>query len=263
MRLPKGYLGIFHKNNITFIVPSALEWAQSVLSSGATLYEWASRHSTKEILAGRGRLFIFRATGSTENATQWIVRHYQRGGILASRLDDRYLVTQTPRPLKELRASIEARSRGIPTPRIIGGAVYRSGVFYRAELVTEYLSDVTDLASVIFGVKERNMAFCTAALHAAGTLVSLLEQKRVVHADLNASNILVNQPGGAASAHVIDLDRCRLLSPAARAPVKLMRRRLERSLRKLAQRHGHPLDEVLWMALRDGYETQPSRMKSD
>ena len=45
------------------------------------------------------------------------------------------------------------------------------------------------------------MAFCTAALHAAGTLVSLLEQKRVVHADLNASNILVNQPRGAVSAH--------------------------------------------------------------
>ena len=258
MRLPKGYLGIFHKNSIAFIVPSALEWAQSILSSGATLYEWASRHSTKEILAGRGRVFIFRATGSTENATQWIVRHYQRGGILASRLDDRYLVTGTPRPLKELRVSKEARSRGIPTPRIIGGATYRSGLFYRADLITEYLSDATDLASVLFGLKQRNRALCITALHTTGKLVRLLEKERVAHADLNASNILVNQPGGACSAYVIDLDRCRPLSLTAPAPVKLMRRRLEHSLRRLGQRHGQPLDEVLWMALRDGYETWPS-----
>jgi len=258
VRLPKGYLGICHKNSIAFTVPAALEWTHSVLSSGATLYDWASRHSTKEMLAGRGRVFIFPTAGSTENATHWIVRHYRRGGILARHLDDRYLVTRTPRPLKELQASMEARSRGIPTPRIIGGAAYRSGVFYRAELVTEYLPDVTDLASVVFGVSERNMAFCATALHAAGKLVSLLEKERVAHADLNASNILVNQLGDASSAHVIDLDRCRPLSPTARAPVKLMRRRLERSLKKLAQRYGQPLDEVLWMALRDGYETQPS-----
>ena len=258
MRLPKGYLGICHKNSIAFTVPAALEWTHSVLSSGATLYDWASQHSTKEMLAGRGRVFIFPTAGSTENATHWIVRHYQRGGILARHLDDRYLVTRTPRPLKELQASVEARSRGIPTPRIIGGAAYRSGVFYRAELVTEYLPDVTDLASVVFGVNERNMAFCTTALHAAGKLVSLLEKERVAHADLNASNILVNQFGGTSSAHVIDLDRCRPLSSTARAPVKLMRRRLERSLKKLAQRYGQPLDEVLWVALRDGYETRPS-----
>ena len=86
----------------------------------------------------------------------------------------------------------------------------------------------------------------------------LLEKERVAHADLNASNILVDQPEGACSAHVIDLDRCRPLSLTAPAPVKLMRRRLEHSLKKLAQRHGQPLDEVLWMALRDGYETWPS-----
>ena len=186
------------------------------------------------------------------------MRHYQRGGLLAPYLDDRYLVTGTPRPLKELRVSKEARSRGIPTPRIIGGATYRFGLFYRADLITEYLSDATDLASVLFGLKQRNRALCITALHTTGKLVRLLEKERVAHADLNASNILVNQPGGACSAHVIDLDRCRPLSLTAPAPVKLMRRRLEHSLKKLAQRHGQPLDKVLWMALRDGYETWPS-----
>ncbi|GIS80552.1 MAG: hypothetical protein CM1200mP14_21180 [Gammaproteobacteria bacterium] len=258
MKLPNGYLRVCHKNSTAFTIPTALEWTQSVFASGDTLYDWVSRHSTKDILAGRGRVFIFPAIESTDSTTHWILRHYQRGGLLAPYLDDRYLVTGTPRPLKELRVSKEARSRGIPTPRIIGGATYRSGLFYRADLITEYLSDATDLASVLFGLKQRNRALCITALHTTGKLVRLLEKERVAHADLNASNILVNQPGGACSAHVIDLDRCRPLSLTAPAPVKLMRRRLEHSLKKLAQRHGQPLDKVLWMALRDGYETWPS-----
>ena len=256
MRLPEGYLGIAHKNSSAFAVSAALEWAHSVLYSGTTLYEWASQHFTRQAQAGRGSAFIFPAQGRAENATHWVARHYRRGGIIASYLDERYLVARTPRPFSELLASVEALSRGIPTPRIIAGAVRRSGFFYRADLVTEYVPDVTNLASAVFRTKGSNLALRTAALHAAGNLVHLLENQRVVHADLNASNILVNQVGVVASAHVIDLDRCRLLSPTVRAPIGFMRRRLEHSLEKLAQRYGQPLNETLWTALRDGYETQ-------
>tara|TARA_B100001750_G_C15450061_1_gene568421 strand:- start:723 stop:1184 length:462 start_codon:yes stop_codon:yes gene_type:complete len=151
--------------------------------------------------------------------------------------------------------NVEARSRGIPTPRIIAGTAERSGIFYRADLVTEWVPDTTDLTSALFTLS-KNLSFQTAALIAAGRLVSLLENKRILHADLNASNILLNKVNGVLAAHVIDLDRCQALSPTARAPVQLMRRRLERSLRKLEERYKDPLDKTLWAALYSSYETK-------
>ena len=255
MRLPKGYLGIRHNRNIGFALPTALDWTKSVLNSGSTLYNWAYRHSTGCAQAGRSEVYILPVPTSVGNSTHWVVRHYWRGGIFRSQLSDRHLIAWTPRPIAELWVNVEARSRGIPTPRIIAGTAERSGIFYRADLVTEWVPDTTDLTSALFTLS-KNLSFQTAALIAAGRLVSLLENKRILHADLNASNILLNKVNGVLAAHVIDLDRCQALSPTARAPVQLMRRRLERSLRKLEERYKDPLDKTLWAALYSSYETK-------
>lgn len=255
MRLPKGYLGIRHNRSIAFALPTALDWMKSVLNSGSTLYNWAYQHSTGCAHAGRGEAYVFPVPTSIGNSTHWIIRHYWRGGIFQSHLNDRHLIAWTPRPIAELWVNVEARSRDIPTPRIVAGTAERSGIFYRADLVTEWIPDTIDLASAIFTLS-KNLGFQTAALIAAGKLVRLLGNKRILHTDLNASNILLNKVNGVLAAHVIDLDRCQALSPTARAPVQLMRRRLEHSLRKLEERYKQPLDRALWAALSGSYETE-------
>ena len=255
MRLPKGYVGIRHNKTSAFALPTALDWTESVLSSESTLYEWARQNSPGCARGGRAEAYIFPAQMNIADSTHWIIRHYWRGGVLGSQLNDRYLIARTPRPIAELWMNVEARSRGIPTPRIVAGTAERSGVFYRADLVTKWIPNTTDLASRIFTLS-MSLDSQADALIATGKLVSLLERKRVLHTDLNASNILLNKVEGVLTAHVIDLDRCKALSLTASAPHQLMRRRLEHSLRKLEERYEQSLDKTLWAALHNSYETK-------
>jgi tRNA A-37 threonylcarbamoyl transferase component Bud32 len=133
----------------------------------------------------------------------------------------------------------------------VAGAVYPAGAFYRADLVTEVVPDSVELADAAFG---GTGATSEDALRAAGLLVRQMEAARIVHADLNAHNILLLPTDPRAGAYVVDLDRARALAPGAAAPERVMRRRLERSLRKLERLRGHPLLENDWAALRAGFE---------
>ena len=152
--------------------------------------------------------------------------------------------------MRELWASVEARARGIRTPAVVAGAVYRAGVFYRADLVTDFVPGGIDLATALF---EQGSGFDVAEmLVASGQLIRDLERAGVLHADLNAKNILLVEHDGRFEAHVLDLDRCRILSVDEPSPGHAMRRRLERSLRKLGSVYTRPLQASEWDALRTG-----------
>ena len=187
-------------------------------------------------LWGRGSVHAIPAAGG-----RWVVRAYRRGGAVAGPLlGDRYLGRGSGRPVAETLASEEARRRGVPTPRVVAGAVYPAGpLFYRADLVTEFVEGGRELARVLFGAPagadERGRA-----LAQAGRLLARLAEAGVEHPDLNARNVLLT-PGSQEGALVLDLDRSRVgpegvpLSPAR------MLARLERSLEKLGERAGRAL----------------------
>jgi 3-deoxy-D-manno-octulosonic acid kinase len=181
------------------------------------------------------------------------VRHYFRGGALARWLGDRYLAVGRPRPLLEAEASNTARSREIPTPAVVAGAVYRSGSFYRADVVTEHIPESSDLADVLFGQNRLAMP-AEDALTAAGRLVRILERAGVLHPDLNAKNIVLHSAPEGPCAHLVDLDRCCARQAGVPAPAFPMRRRLERSLRKFEGRAGRYLPHGAWSALHKGFE---------
>jgi 3-deoxy-D-manno-octulosonic acid kinase len=168
-------------------------------------------------------------------------------------LGDRYLAGGVSRPLVELRASVAARARGVRTPVVVAGVAYRAGPFYRADLVTELVPDAPSLAELLFGGEPTDRR---ALLASAGRLVRELEEARVLHRDLNAGNIVVPPGPEGARPWVLDLDRCRVLPLGERAPRDVMRIRLERSLTKLAERHGRLLTAIEWEALRTGYEVR-------
>ena len=154
--------------------------------------------------------------------------------------------------MRELKASVEARKRGVPTPAVMAGATYSAGIFYRADIATELIPDAKSLRDVLFGGSTGPIDAET-ALHLAGKVVRRLEEALVLHPDVNAGNILLRSHLGGTEAHVIDLDRCNVLSQEPGRPYHFMRARLERSLRRLAERHAVELSDGCWRALRDGF----------
>jgi len=227
----------------------------------SSLEAWArGRARTDGGLEGRGTIFVFAAPApGPDGRAGWALRHYRRGGLVAPLLGDRYLVAGPSRPSIELRASVAARARGVPTPAVVAGLVERgsTGVLYRADLVTELVPDARSLRDVLFATATplgreaaREQSPDThEALRLSGRLVRSLADAGIEHADLNAGNVLLTTR----DAWVIDLDRCRVRSRGRRSAAATMLRRLERSLRKLSRAHARPLSRGEWSALREGW----------
>lgn len=253
MTLPSAYETIPAESAWGFALGDAVPWARELLMSGATLYQWASAHPQVETMTGRGQVYSVPAPAPGPDArARWAVRHYFRGGAVARWFNDRYLAVGTPRPLMEAMASAAARSRGIPTPAVVAGAIYRRGAFYTADLVTEHIPSSADLAEVLFGGNRLTLA-PEAALTAAGRLVRTLERAGLMHPDLNAKNIVLHAEVDGPRAHLVDLDRCCTRQLGVPAPAFPMRRRLERSLRKFEGRKCQPLPHGAWAALHRGF----------
>jgi len=238
----------------SFALQDAVPWVGEVLTAGQTLYGWAGAHPEASTMAGRGTVYSVPApVPGPDGRARWTVRHYYRGGAVARWLDDRYLAVGEPRPFLEAQVSATARSRNVPTPAVVGGAVYRGGLFYRADLVTEYIPESCDLADVLFG-DNRLAVSAETALRAAGRLVRVLERAGVLHPDLNAKNIVLEGGPDAPRAHLVDLDRCGARQPGVPVPAFPMRRRLERSLRKFEGKAGFYLPHGAWSALHKGFD---------
>lgn len=251
MSLPEGYDSIHATGVEAFAVASAREWLAEVLGGGETLHGWAAGLEGREALSGRGVVYSVPApTTGPDGRDRWAVRHYRRGGAAAALLVDRYLAVGEPRPIREVAAAAVLRERGIPTPAVVAGAIYRTGLWYRADLVTELVPDSADLAHVVFTSGDT----AAEALRAAGELVARMGRAGVEHVDLNAKNILLTSGNKGPRAYVVDLDRCRVEASGTTAGAAPMRRRLERSLRKFESATGRVLSPGEWAALRHGVE---------
>ncbi len=218
-------------------------------------------------LQGRGTVYVLpRPDGG---AGRWVVRHYHRGGAVAGNLGDRYLRLGTPRPFREFHVSAKLQELGIPAPAPVGAAVYPSGIWYRGDLVTEWIPASRDLAEVLFegapadggpgreseGGEESGgvPAGGAAALEAAGRLLRRLHDAGVRHPDLNLKNILVVERDDGPAAFVIDLDGVRVGEPVEAAGRRRMIERFWRSARKWERRTGRVLDGAAHAAFEAGY----------
>lgn len=201
---------------------------------------------SQPLAGGRGGAFRIGLPGGGSA----VVRPCRRGGLVARAVRETYLGV-VARPWRELLVSEEARRRGVPTPEIL--AVRVEGRFrYRAAVVTAEIGGARTLLDVLRGGDgpERR-----AAAAAAGTAVARMHRVGLVHADLNAGNILIHPgPGTAMAATVIDLDRARFgREPVAPRRRRAMLARLARSLAK-ADPGGALLAGPERVAFRGAYE---------
>ena len=226
MKPPAVLQVVVGKGVEAFAAPEIEAWVRTTLVGGKRLYEAAAQEAVA-LLEGRGPVPVV----STRLGC-WVVRRYRRGGwVAAPLLGERYLRVGVERPLREAEASAEARRRGIATPRVVAGAVYRSGPFYRADLITEFVAEASDLAHALFRAEHSDTERAE-ILYAVGTLIGRSAAAGIEHSDLNAKNVLLEHGLGGPVPLLLDLDRCRVLPPGVAGNPTPMLERLARSLRK-------------------------------
>lgn len=204
---------------------------------------WRERDALRTQAGGRGGIAII-ATPVGE----CVLRHYHRGGLVASLMGDRYLWTgaDRTRPFAEFRLLAEVASLGLPAPAVVAARYCRRGLLYSADLITRRIADASTLAECLAaGRLDGELA------EESGALVARFHRAGIWHADLNAHNVLVAPDG----LYLIDFDRGRLRTPA-RGWQQANLLRLRRSLVKLgaASAGEAAFEEAIWQPLLYRYQ---------
>lgn len=172
-----------------------------------------------------------------------VLRHYFRGGWAARLSRDRYVYTglERSRPIAEFHMLARLYKMGLPVPRPLAAQCLREGLFYSGDLMTRRLLDVIPLADLPDILQNEPAMWI-----ATGACIRHFHDHGLVHADLNARNILV---GSENTVYLIDFDRAQI-RPGARNLFEANLKRLQRSLRKIL---GPGQLEQDWKYLQRGY----------
>ncbi len=196
---------------------------------------WQSMGEGKPLGRGRGTAFSAGQDG------QWVLRHFQRGGLPGRLVSDRYvwLGKASSRPVHEFEVLAELVEAGAPVPRPVAACVQRFGPFYKGDILVERVLDAATLA-------ERAPALEMTRWADTGRAIRRFHHAGGWHADLNANNILITPD----RVVIIDLDRGR----SGCVNRGRQRANLSRLLRSLTKLQLMPAAAQGWRALLEGYE---------
>src|SRR5688572_10701168 len=114
---------------------SAVDELTALVAKHGTLYAWARAQPQARALSGRAPVYV--ATLPDRLQTTLVVRHSWHGGLLAPITGDRF--RRPTRAPVELLRSFMLRECGIPTPEVVGFALYSAGPgFARVDVATRY-----------------------------------------------------------------------------------------------------------------------------
>ncbi len=156
---------------------------------------------------------------------QFVLRHYQRGGLLGKLVRDTYIFSgeDLTRSFMEWRLLDKLAANNMNVPRPAAARFRRRGTFYTADLITVRIPDVVSLSQYI-AVQDRDEAFW----QSVGAAIWKFHEAGVYHADMNAYNVQVDKDG---DIWMLDFDKGALKSPGPWQQETLSR--LHRSLRKV------------------------------
>ena len=181
-----------------------------------------------------------------------VLKHYFRGGAVASLIKDRYLGfnIESTRAFKEWRLLKKMHHLGLPVPQAVAAHVEKTLILYRADLITEEIKDSKTLADVL-----SENSIDAKQWKKIGACIKLFHQHDVYHADLNARNILlVGTLPEAGDIYLIDFDNSYFRINSETWKMANLAR-LKRSLLKFRkQQDDFNFDENNWSALLDGYK---------
>jgi len=203
---------------------------------------WAQRSAIVGFAEGRGTTFFIQHEGR-----DFVLRHYQRGGMIAKISKDQYLWTglKFSRPWREWLLLEKMQVKGLPVPIPAAIKVARKGLFYTADIMMHRIPNSRTLTNILMadGLSEGHWI-------AVGSVIRRFHEAGVYHADLNANNILLDEGG---RCYLIDFDRCGMRKPKLKWQKENLQR-LKRSLSKISNNEEiFNYSESNWRSLLRGY----------
>jgi len=230
----RGYI----KNNIIYN-------AGIVKDPGVELFEpayWLEQCSATQTVGGRGSVLFIR-----DGERHWVLRHFKRGGLVGKLLSDQYFWTgaEATRCFREWRMLSHMHGLGLPVPVPVAARYTRSGVIYRADLLTVEIPGAQTLTQRL-----EQHALDTATWQRIGTTLARFHAIGAHHVDLNANNIVFDAND---VVHVLDFDRGRVRE-VNNVWIEAVLQRLLRSLHKLQLRRDLHFTMDDWQALRKAHD---------
>ncbi|MEM7562493.1 MAG: 3-deoxy-D-manno-octulosonic acid kinase [Pseudomonadota bacterium] len=177
-----------------------------------------------------------------------ILRHYYRGGLVRNLITDQYLWLgkSLSRPWLEWSILMRAVNAGLPVPKPVAACVCRSGIFYRAAIIMTYLEN-TEILAQRLSLKPLPRK----SWYQLGLLIRKMHTEGIRHADLNASNILIDPEQ---RFYLVDFDKARVMNHLDDWQWRPLFR-LQRSLDKFKREQNIHFSEDDWQSLMDGYQS--------
>ncbi|MBV1911353.1 MAG: 3-deoxy-D-manno-octulosonic acid kinase [Kangiellaceae bacterium] len=185
--------------------------------------------------------------------TDWVLRHYYRGGLIAKFSTDKFVYTgiKNSRPYRELALLTKMDELDLPVPKCVGARVIKSGLLYSADLMMEKLI-AEDLVSVL---KKRMLS--KSVWQEIGKVIACFHLQGIYHSDLNAHNIMLDDES---NVWLIDFDRCEWRSSdrGNKSGLSWKNKNIERLLRSFNKEKALNSDLYFsldnWSRLIDGYQ---------
>jgi len=204
---------------------------------------WQTRPGFDTIASGRGSSCIIQL-----QHTRAILRQYHRGGFAGNLLSNQYLWMgkMMSRPWREWYVLLRARQAGLPVPDPIAACACRSGLWYRASLMTAYLDDTEMLT-----VRLRREKLDSDGWHRLGLLIRQMHEARIRHADLTSDNILIDSEN---RFYLVDFDKARMMNQLGDWQWRPLLR-LQRSMEKRDKNQKLHYDANDWQTMMDSYQS--------
>ena len=191
---------------------------------------------------GRGTTYFVRVDEHT-----CVLRHYQRGGLVAKLLNDYYWWTgiEQTRAWREWHLLKTLSEKGLPVPQPVAAHVVKNGLYYRADLMTLRLNASKSLTDCL-----RKQELPSAQWRNIGCTVRAFHNAGVYHADLNAHNVMLSDDG---AVYLIDFDKGEIRAAASRwqqANIDRFKRSLQKLSAQISPFHYSPL---VWQHFVKGY----------
>ena len=208
--------------------------------------DWEAQDARRHTSTGRAPVLI-RPVGEET----WVLRHYSRGGFVARIVDDHYfwLGLRRTRAYREWFLLRQMQQWRLPAPAPVAACIRRTGLVYRADIITQYLPDTAALSAHL-----RHDGVPPVVWQRIGRMVQSFHECGIDHPDLTAHNILVDTSW---NVYLVDFDNAKLRPPGHWRERGVAR--LERSLRKVALETGTTFDESAWQRALSAYRDAAAR----
>ncbi|WP_286234287.1 3-deoxy-D-manno-octulosonic acid kinase [Thalassotalea sediminis] len=207
-----------------------------------TAHYWQHKKAISGTAQGRGTTYFI-----ADDQKHWVLKHYFRGGLIGKIINDSYLFTglQHTRSVSEFTLLKQLNALSLPAPRPVAVQVVKHGIFYRADIITERITNAQDLVAILLKEKIK-----TALWRNIGQCIRRFHNHGIYHHDLNAHNILIDDKN---KIWLIDFDRGEQRSPAKtwqQANMERLLRSFEKEHQQNANFHWHSKN---WQLLMEGY----------